>query len=105
MDNSVFKRKDCRLCGGLDLSLALPVRPSPIGDAYISRDQLAIEQRSYPLSLYMCHTCGHIQLPDVVDPEILFSNYTYATSSSPGLVEHFRAYSEDVIDRVRPLAG
>ena len=53
----------------------------------------------YPLDLYFCHDCGHLQLLDVVDPTILFSNYIYVTETSPGLVDHFSRYCEDVCRR------
>ena len=97
----VHTRKDCRLCGSLKLELALPMRPSPIGDAYITKDELSVVQDSCPLSLYLCHDCGHLQLPDVVNPEILFGNYIYQTSTSPGLVEHFNKYADQVINLVQ----
>jgi SAM-dependent methyltransferase len=97
----VNKRKDCRLCESTHLELALPMRPSPIGDAYITQDQLSVVQDSYPLSLYLCHDCGHLQLPDIVDPEILFGNYIYLTSTSPGLVDHFKKYADDVMQLVQ----
>ena len=31
----------------------------------------------------MCQACGHAQLLDVVDPNVLFGNYIYTSSSSP----------------------
>ena len=93
----VHTRKDCRLCGSVDLELALPMRASPIGDAYVNEAELSITQPSYPLSLYLCHQCGHLQAVDVVDPEILFGNYIYSTSTSPGLVEHFKQYAKEVV--------
>lgn len=101
MKNSVVrKRNDCRLCGSLQIELALPMKPSPIGDAYITQDKLSIAQESYPLSLYLCQDCGHLQLPDIVDPEILFGNYIYLTATSPGLVEHFRIYAGKVVQKI-----
>lgn len=100
-NNIVRKRKDCRLCESQNLELALPMRASPIGDAYVTKDQLSIPQESYPLSLYLCHDCGHLQLPDIVDPEILFGNYIYQTSTSPGLVAHFKKYADEVLDLIQ----
>jgi len=97
----VHTRKDCRLCGSLEIELALPMRSSAIGDAYVTKEELSIVQNSYPLSLYLCKKCGHLQLPDVVDPEILFGNYIYRTSTSPGLVEHFQRYADNVIESVK----
>ena len=90
-------RNDCRLCGSTKLELVLPILPSAIGDAFVSKDQLNEMQDLYPLDTYLCLNCGHLQNLDVVDPEILFRNYTYRTSASMGLVEHFRKYAQAVV--------
>jgi SAM-dependent methyltransferase len=90
-------RNDCRLCGSTKLELVLPILPSAIGDAFVSNDQLNEVQDLYPLDTYLCLDCGHLQNLDVVDPEILFRNYTYRTSASMGLVEHFKNYAQAVV--------
>jgi SAM-dependent methyltransferase len=79
--------------------LALPIAASPIGDQYVPADRLAITQPTYPLDLFLCDACGHLQLLDVIRPEVLFGDYTFVTASSPGLVEHFRRHTEEVIYR------
>jgi SAM-dependent methyltransferase len=90
-------RNDCRLCGSTKLELVLPILPSAIGDAFVSNDQLNEVQDLYPLDTYLCLDCGHLQNLDVVDPEILFRNYTYRTSVSMGLVEHFKNYAQAAV--------
>ena len=67
-------------------------------------DRLSEAQLSFPLDLYLCLECGHVQLLDVVDPDLLFGNYIYTTSISLGLVEHFRRYAEEVAQKFS-LAG
>ncbi len=91
-------RNDCRLCGATSLELVLPILPSAIGDAFVSKEQLGEVQELFPLDTYICLECGHLQNLDVVDPEILFRNYTYRTSASMGLVEHFRKYAKAVVE-------
>jgi SAM-dependent methyltransferase len=99
--NGVARRTTCRLCGGTNFELVMPILPSAIGDAFLPREQAEREeQRVYPLDVYLCLDCGHLQNLDVVDPEILFRNYTYRTSVSIGLVEHFRQYAATVISEL-----
>ena len=98
MMNTYHRRTNCRLCESTDLTLAIPMKPSPIGDAFV-RDE-SIAQELYPLDVYICHTCGHLQNLDVVDPKILFGNYTYQTAHSLGLVEHFKKYAAHVVDKL-----
>lgn len=96
----LIRRKNCRLCNSENLELALPIEASPIGDAYVSQEQLHNKQEVFPLDLYLCIECGHVQNLDVVDPIELFRNYTYVTSSSMGLVDHYRRYADDVVSRL-----
>ena len=103
MKTSIRRRDCCRLCDNTQLELVLPIAPSPIADDYVSRDRLNELQRSYPLDLYLCMDCGHVQNIDVVDPEILFRNYTYITSSSLGLVEHYRCYASEIVERFQQI--
>jgi len=105
MTVSYKRRTDCRLCGSSRLTLALPIAASPIGDQYVPADRLASAQPSYPLDLFLCDSCGHLQLLDVLPPDLLFGDYTFVTASSPGLVEHFREHAEDVISRTAPPGG
>ena len=42
----------------------------------------------------MCNSCGHHQLIDIVNPEILYGSYIYTSSSSPDLENHFPNYVE-----------
>jgi hypothetical protein len=93
----VTRKSTCRLCGSSSLELAVPILPSAIGDAFVSEAHLQEEQGIYPLACYLCLDCGHLQNLDVVDPEILFREYTYRTSVSMGLVEHFRKYARSVV--------
>jgi len=93
----VTRKSTCRLCGSGSLELVLPILPSAIGDAFVSRERVQEKQEVYPLDCYLCLDCGHLQNLDVVDPEILFRDYTYRTSVSLGLVEHFRKYARSVV--------
>lgn len=97
MTENLRRRDHCRLCDGTKLELALPIKPSPIADAYIPASRLGRPQELYPLDLYLCGDCGHIQNIDIVNPEVLFRDYLFTTSSSAGLIAHFKQYAADVV--------
>ncbi len=97
MDKDVTTRDSCRLCGGKKLELVVPFVPTPIADAFVSKDQLQERQPVYSLDLYFCSDCGSVQLREVVNPRLLFgSNYTYMSGASAGMVRHFSEYAEMV---------
>jgi hypothetical protein len=95
---SVIHRRDtCRGCESTQLELVFALKPSPIGDAYVKREQCSTPQPSYPIDLFMCRQCGLAQLSDVIEPDVLYGDYIYVTSSSLGLDEHFDGYAAEVI--------
>lgn len=91
---SCTHRTTCILCGTGSLELAVPYPATPVADAYLRSAEASLAQPRFPLDLWLCGACGHVQLAYVVDPRILFSDYVYETSVSPGLVAHFAAYAE-----------
>ncbi len=99
------RRETCRLCESRELELVLPLPSSALADAFVTPDRADEAQPTYPLDIHMCGECAHVQLVDVVDPEILFSNFLYTSSSSPGLVDHFRSYADAVCDELRMQPG
>lgn len=105
MSSCHYRRETCRLCGGGDLELVFPLAPTPFADSYIGKESLDKVQEKFPLDLYFCKSCSHLQLLDVIDPEVLYGDYIYFTASSPGLVEHFREYADEVAGVVEPPDG
>lgn len=95
----VTRKGTCRLCTSQELELVVPLAPTPVAEKYVSKEELHIPQPTYPLDLYLCRNCGHVQLLDVVDPEFLFDNYTYMSSNTKLLVEHFDETAEQTISR------
>jgi SAM-dependent methyltransferase len=101
----IHHRSDCRGCASHDLEMVFSLKPSPIGDAYVTSERVHVTQPSYPIDLYMCKQCGLAQILDVIDPEILYGEYIYVTASSMGLAEHFRSYADSVTGRCRLSPG
>jgi SAM-dependent methyltransferase len=50
----------------------------------------AIAKQRFPLQVMFCENCGLSQLSVVVDPEAMFSYYTYRSSINGGYVKHCR---------------
>ena len=101
MNNVIHRRSTCRGCLGHDLTMILSLKPSPIGDAYVTSEEINVEQPSYPIDLFMCKACGLAQLLDVIDPDVLYGEYIYVTASSTGLSDHFKNYADSVLKRCK----
>jgi SAM-dependent methyltransferase len=98
MGASMYRRQTCRLCGSADLALALALKPTPPANAFVSRQELDRLQPTFPLDVFFCHACTHVQLLDVVDPRVLFENYVYVSGTSPSFVRHFKSYAAEIAE-------
>jgi len=105
MRNACHRRSTCRLCDGARLSEVLSLIPTPPANAFVSQDQLSEMQPTFPLDIFFCEDCNHVQLLDVVDPAVLFENYVYVSGTSPLFVRHFEDYASFVIENYSPTPG
>jgi SAM-dependent methyltransferase len=97
----LYQRTTCRMCEGDGLAHVLALTPTPPGNNFLRADQLADPEPSYPLELYQCARCHHVQLGHVVDPRILYqNNYTYVSATGVSFVEHLRQYARDMVGRL-----
>jgi hypothetical protein len=78
---------------------------TPVGDLYLPADRHPERLELLPLDVFQCGTCGHVQLCSVIDPEYLYRQYIYTTSSSLGLPEHFLAYAKTVCQKLGLRTG
>ncbi|MBT4933369.1 MAG: class I SAM-dependent methyltransferase [Rhodospirillaceae bacterium] len=105
MGTACHRRTTCRLCGSSHLSEVLSLAPTPPANAFVAEDQLDKIQPTFPLDVFFCEDCHHVQLLDVVNPAVLFENYVYVSGTSPVFVNHFEDYAAFVIDTYAPQPG
>lgn len=89
MKTRFIHRANCRLCAGQKLERVVRLAPVPLAEKYTTPGQSADADNWYPIDLYMCVDCGHVQLLDVIDSERLWDDYTYHSGQTKGIVEHF----------------
>ena len=78
------------------MELVVKLEPIPLSENYSFASATGKNEPRYPVDLYMCATCGHVQQLDHVDPDDLWDNYTYESANSKGIPEHM----EEVCGRV-----
>jgi hypothetical protein len=95
-----FFRDKCRMCDSSSLIKTISLSPTPPGNDFLTKDEIGRFEEEYPLDLYFCNDCNHVQLGHVVDPKILYQkNYTYVSATSQHFVNHLKNYSESMIKR------
>ncbi len=97
-----LRRSTCRLCGSKELKNVLSLTPTPPANAFVEKVFLGVRQETFPLDVFFCLSCYHVQLLDVVDPKLLFENYVYVSGTSPSFVAHFKEYADFLISESNP---
>ena len=87
-----YKRKTCRYCLSKNLKQLISLGDQPPSNSFISPKKIKKEKK-FPLELYICRNCYLVQLLDVVSGKKIFDKYSYLSSSSKALVNHFNKFA------------
>lgn len=101
----VSHRDSCRLCGSRHVELVIGLQPIPLSENYTLDPESAKAAARYPVDVYMCRDCGHVQHLDVIDPEVLWDSYTYYSGEAKGMPEHFKSVADRIIAATQPGPG
>jgi SAM-dependent methyltransferase len=105
-DTPLYRRRTtCRLCDSSNVECVFQLEPTPPAEWYFPPDRAHEADERFPLDLFLCRDCGHVQIFDVIDPVRLFARYVYTSASSPGLDDHFRKYADHVFPKIAPPPG
>jgi SAM-dependent methyltransferase len=86
----------CRFCGAALSEVFADLGVQPLSNAYLHPDQLLEAEPFYPLVAQVCGRCFLVQVPSVVSPEHLFSDYAYFSSYSDSWLAHAREYARAI---------
>lgn len=78
----------CRCCGSDKLVKYLDLGLMPLANNLEYTAKLAKAKDRFPLQVLFCEECYLSQLSVVIDPEVLFSYYTYRSGVSQGYLDH-----------------
>jgi hypothetical protein len=95
------RRTTCRLCDSRQVECVFQLEPSALAEWYFPPERAHEADQRFPLDLFLCHACGHVQLFDVIDPAKLFTRYMYTSASSPGLDNHFSRYADHIAKKLQ----
>jgi SAM-dependent methyltransferase len=78
----------------------MELTPTPPGNNFIKKLPVEDPEISFPLDLYFCLDCYHLQMGHVVSPQILYqTNYSYLTATSAYFVRHLAKYANNMIKK------
>ncbi len=99
----------CRCCGSYKLVKYLDLGLMPLANNLEFKSKDALEKERFPLQVMFCKDCSLSQLSVVIDPEKMFSYYTYRSSVNGGYINHCKQMAKDLMiekdDFVIDIAG
>jgi len=95
---STHRRNNCRLCSSSDLALAVDMEAIPPQELYFDTASEASAVPRYPVDLYFCNNCSHVQQLDILNSNALWNDYTYESGKAKGMSEHFQDFSSSVLE-------
>jgi len=81
---------ECLACGSNNLERILDFGKQPLANNYHDTTH---ELEEYPLNLNMCKDCYHLQLGEIVDPDLMFRDYLYVSGTTKTLREYFEWFA------------
>ncbi|MCS6771932.1 MAG: class I SAM-dependent methyltransferase [Kiritimatiellae bacterium] len=94
-----MKIYSCRSCGEPLHHVFIDLGASPLSNSYLKPEQLDEMEPFFPLTVRVCHRCWLVQLPLIVRPENIFTDYAYFSSFSTTWLNHCARYVDEVIPR------
>src|SRR5438093_864973 len=94
--------KTCRACGADRLALCFDLNDMPLAGGFLASHEAIRAEKKYPLTIHVCETCGLVQIVDPIDPDILFQDYSFSSSTIGPLVAHFEQYASWMHKRFAP---
>ena len=85
-------------CHGEDLIPFLQVANTPLANGFLRKEDLNLDEPSFPLTLCLCKKSKLVQLSYQVEPEKMFSHYVYVTSTSKTFRKHFLDLANHIVD-------
>ncbi len=89
----------CRICRSVNHSLILDYGSVALAGGLLSSLEEAKTEATYPLTLAFCEECKHVQIREILDPSLLFSDYAWETGVGTTNQRYCREFVADVADR------
>ena len=97
-----MKMDSCRHCASRLHNSVIDLGHQPPSNAYLTPEQLALPEVTYPLKVFVCTHCWLVQLPAHAAAEELFTaDYAYFSSTSSSWCAHAERFVKAATERLQ----
>jgi len=93
-------RLHCRLCDSHRLRSVLDLGATPAFENLLTIEELDLPETGLPLHLRLCDDCLLLQIPALIAPEDIFTEYANFSSFSETWVQHAKDFVDQAIGRL-----
>ena len=91
----------CRFCKSPLNHSVIDLGHQPPSNSYLTKEQLSLPEKNYPLKVYVCSKCWLMQLPAHKTSEELFTpDYAYFSSTSESWCSHAKNFVNSAIKKL-----
>ena len=94
-----ISNRSCIVCDNKTVEQFLDLGQTALANKFLTNEEIALAEPTYPLRVGFCYRCGHVQLTDIVPPQAMFEDYLYVSSASDTLKAHLYDLSDTVVQR------
>ena len=91
----------CRLCNNKNINIVFTLGSIPLGEKYFYEKKNALKAPKYPLTIGHCKICKNVQVMEVINPKILWRNYTYISGQTKAIKNHFKHFAQKTIKKFK----
>ncbi len=95
-------RSICRGCESDKLEQFLDLGEMPSAGGFLADREAIKKEKLFSLPVHVCRECSLVQILEPIDPEILFMDYSFSSSTIGPLVQHFKDYAQWLKDKLNP---
>lgn len=104
MNDIVRRLGACRVCGQDNWLDLLDLGAHPLANGFLPPAR-EYQETAYPLEVIACRNCWLMSIRHVVDPEVLFGDYVYLTSTSDLITGHMRHIVASAVEHAGLVPG
>ena len=98
----IFTSKhNCNCCKKKIKKQIFNIKGVPVRTANNSLTKIKSKKKTLTLTLNYCSHCTNLQIKEIVDPKILYDDFSYQTSLSLGLNKHFENLAKFVFKKFK----
>lgn len=90
----------CRICSSPNHDLILDFGQVALADSFLTSESAIESEMCYPLTLVHCNDCLHVQIKEVLDPNLLFVDYVWETGIPASIKRYCTQFADSLNERL-----